>query len=71
MLSWLGAHYSKSELYERAVVFFQRGALLDPSDLKWMLLIAGCYRKLRNYQQAKEIYEAVVKKDPDNMECKF
>lgn len=70
VISWLGAYYVDCELYEQASVFFQRASLIQPTDVKWKLLVASCYRKSGNYQTAFEAYKAIHAKYPENVECK-
>lgn len=38
--------------------------------MKWQLMIASCYRRSGNYQQALETYKKIHKRFPDNIECK-
>lgn len=45
--------------------FFDR-----PAQVKWQLMIASCYRRSGNYQQALETYKKIHKRFPDNIECK-
>lgn len=59
----------KSEVYDKAITFFQRASQLEPSDVKWQLMIASCHRRMRNYQQSLEIYQEVHRKEPENIEC--
>lgn len=35
VISWLGVWYVKSELYESAILFFQRAAEIEPGEIKW------------------------------------
>ena len=41
-----------------------------PGQVKWQLMIASCYRRSGNYQQALETYKKIHKRFPDNVECK-
>ena len=69
VLSWLGAYFVKSEMYEKAVSFFERAALIEPSEAKWRLMVASCYRRTGDYSRAYEVYAAVHTEHPDNVEC--
>jgi intraflagellar transport protein 88 len=44
VISWLGVWYVKSEMYERAIEFFMRASELQPSEVKWRLMVASCHR---------------------------
>ena len=69
VISWLGSYYVDCEIYDQAIQFFERAAMLQPQDSKWPLLIASCYRKNGNYQTAFECYKFVNEKFPDNAVC--
>jgi intraflagellar transport protein 88 len=71
VISWLGAYYVDSEVYEKAIQFFQKAANIQPLEVKWQLMIAGCYRKSGNYQTAFETYKAIHQRYPENAECIF
>jgi len=59
VISWLGVWYVKSELYEKAIHFFDRAAQIQPDEVKWQLMVTSCYRRMHNYQKALELYEQV------------
>jgi len=44
VISWLGVWYVKSEMYEKAISFFQRASELQPNQVKWKLMMASCLR---------------------------
>ncbi|KAJ3333439.1 Intraflagellar transport protein 88 [Blyttiomyces sp. JEL0837] len=69
VISWLGAYYVDCEVYEHAVQFFERAAQIQPNEIKWHLMIASCYRRSGNYQQAFETYKRIHVKFPENIEC--
>ena len=71
VIAWLGAYYVDCEVYEHAVQFFERAALIQPQEIKWQLMIASCFRRSGNYQQAYETYKRIHFKFPDNSECKL
>jgi intraflagellar transport protein 88 len=58
----------KNENYEKAVEFFERAALIQPTEVKWRLMVASCYRRMNLFQQALELYEDINEKNPDNIE---
>ncbi|KAI8622191.1 hypothetical protein BC830DRAFT_1160095 [Chytriomyces sp. MP71] len=71
VIAWLGAYYVDCEVYEHAVQFFERATLIQPNEIKWQLMIASCFRRSGNYQQAFETYKKIHTRFPENIECKF
>lgn len=69
VITWLGSYYVKAEVFEKAITMFERAALLDPREVKWKLVIAGCYRRLRQFPQAMSAYKAVLEMDSMNTEA--
>merc|ERR1739843_39272 len=65
----LGVWYVKSEMYEKAIHFFERAAQIQPKEVKWRLMVTSCYRRMGNYQRALELYEKVHQEHPENAEC--
>ena len=50
-------------------MFFERAALIQPAEVKWLLMVASCYRRAANYQRALAKYKEIHIKFPDNVEC--
>jgi intraflagellar transport protein 88 len=69
VITWLGIYYVKQELYEQAIPYFARAAEIDHRDSKWPLMVASCYRRLGNINQAMSLYERVHKTFPEDQEC--
>jgi len=69
IISWLGAYYIDSQFCEKAIHYFEKAAVIQPNEVKWQLMIASCYRRSGNYQQALETYKTIHKRFPDNVEC--
>eukprot|EP01083_Nonionella_stella_P110192 322283_1 len=69
IISWLGVWYVNSEMYEEAIRFFERAAEIEPRQVKWKLMVASCYRRMREFGQAVGIYKQIHRQDPDNIEC--
>lgn len=65
----MGVWYVNSELYENAITFFERAAQIEPKEVKWKLMVASCYRRMRNYQHAIHIYKTIHENDPENSKC--
>ena len=59
----------KSEMYEKAIEYFERAAEIQPKEVKWRLMVTSCYRRLGSYQKALELYESIHKEYPQNLEC--
>ena len=57
------------EVYEQAIQYFERAALIQPNDVKWYLMAASCHRRSGNYQQALEMYKRIHARFPDNVDC--
>jgi intraflagellar transport protein 88 len=69
VISWLGIHNVKNEVYEKAVEFFERAAQIQPKEVKWRLMVASCFRRMNHFPQALEMYESINRDHPDNIEC--
>ncbi|CAM9141027.1 unnamed protein product, partial [Sphacelaria rigidula] len=69
VISWLGVWYVKSELYEKAIHYFETAAQIQPTEVKWRLMVTSCYRRMGNYQKALELYEKIHNDYPENLEC--
>ena len=59
------------EVYEQAIQFYESAILIQPKEPKWHMMIAYCYRKSANYRKSFDIYEAIHRKFPENLECKL
>ncbi|EER11464.1 tetratricopeptide repeat protein 10, tpr10, putative [Perkinsus marinus ATCC 50983] len=56
VITWLGVYYVKKDLFESAIPLFKRASDISPSEPKWMLMIASCYRRMGNQQKAYNMY---------------
>lgn len=54
---------------EKAIGYFERAALMQPSEVKWQLMSASCHRRIGNYHQALQAYKDIHARFPDNIEC--
>ena len=45
VISWLGAYYMESRFTDKATYYFERAALIQPSQINWQLMVASCHRK--------------------------
>ncbi|XP_034057356.1 intraflagellar transport protein 88 homolog isoform X4 [Gymnodraco acuticeps] len=69
VIEWLGAYYIETQFCEKAIQFFERATLIQPTQVKWQLMVASCYRRSGNYQKALETYKDIHRKFPENVEC--
>ncbi|OXB81362.1 UNVERIFIED_CONTAM: hypothetical protein H355_001579 [Colinus virginianus] len=69
VIEWLGAYCIDTQFCEKAIEYFERAALILPTQVKWQLMVASCYRRSGNYQKALEKYKVIHQKFPENAEC--
>lgn len=74
VISWLGVWHVKAGAYDKdeygeAIDYFERAAEIEPTELKWKLMVASCWRRMDKLDRALAIYKAVHRADPDNVEC--
>ena len=69
VISWLGVWYVKREMYEQAIEYFDCAAVVQPSEIKWRLMVASCYRRLGDLHRSLEMYQHIHEANPDNMEA--
>ncbi|XP_068184612.1 intraflagellar transport protein 88 homolog isoform X3 [Antennarius striatus] len=69
VIEWLGAYYIETQFCEKAVQYFERATLIQPTQEKWKLMVASCYRRSGNYQRALDTYKDIHQKFPENVEC--
>ncbi|GAB5566212.1 intraflagellar transport protein 88 homolog isoform X1 [Prionailurus iriomotensis] len=69
VIEWLGAYYIDTQFCEKAIQYFERASLIQPSQVKWQLMVASCFRRSGNYQKALDTYKDIHRKFPENVEC--
>jgi intraflagellar transport protein 88 len=69
VISWLGAFHVKSEVYEKAMPFFDLASDIQPGEVKWQLMVASCYRRVGAYNEALTKYGDIHASHPENVEC--
>ncbi|KAJ8253448.1 hypothetical protein GJAV_G00213070 [Gymnothorax javanicus] len=69
VIEWLGAYYIDTQFCEKAIHYFERAALIQPTQVKWQLMVASCYRRSGNYQKALDTYKSIHQKFPESIEC--
>ena len=69
VLSWLGSHFVKNELFEKSIHFFRHAQLVQPNEVKWGMMTASALRRVDDDEGALREYEALYQRFPDNTEC--
>uniref|UniRef100_A0A8C0WJX6 Intraflagellar transport protein 88 homolog n=1 Tax=Castor canadensis TaxID=51338 RepID=A0A8C0WJX6_CASCN len=69
VIEWLGAYYIDTQFCEKAIQYFERASLIQPTRVKWQLMVASCFRRSGNYQKALDTYKDIHRKFPENVEC--
>jgi tetratricopeptide (TPR) repeat protein len=46
-------------MYEQAIEYFNQAAKVQPSEIKWQLMVTSCYRRLGDLYKALELYQKV------------
>ncbi|XP_040477186.1 intraflagellar transport protein 88 homolog isoform X3 [Ursus americanus] len=69
VIEWLGAYYIDTQFCEKAIQYFERASLIQPTQVKWQLMVASCFRRSGNYQKALDTYKEIHRKFPENVEC--
>jgi intraflagellar transport protein 88 len=55
-------------MYEQAIEFFEQASAVQPSEVKWRLMVTSCYRRLGDYFRALELYQQIHEEHPTNVE---
>ncbi|XP_013874431.1 intraflagellar transport protein 88 homolog [Austrofundulus limnaeus] len=69
VIEWLGLYYIDTQFCEKAIQYFERAKLIQPTQVKWQLIVASCYRRSGNYQKSLETYKEIHHRFPENEEC--
>ncbi|XP_066115089.1 intraflagellar transport protein 88 homolog isoform X1 [Saccopteryx bilineata] len=69
VIEWLGTYYIETQFCEKAIQYFERAVLIQPTQVKWQLMLANCFRRSGNYQKALDTYKDTHRKFPENVEC--
>nr|XP_045724480.1 intraflagellar transport protein 88 homolog [Mirounga angustirostris] len=51
------------------VFFITKNFFYRPTQVKWQLMVASCFRRSGNYQKALDTYKEIHRKFPENVEC--
>eukprot|EP00929_Paragymnodinium_shiwhaense_P016842 TRINITY_DN12548_c1_g2_i2.p1 TRINITY_DN12548_c1_g2~~TRINITY_DN12548_c1_g2_i2.p1 ORF type:complete len:814 (-),score=200.11 TRINITY_DN12548_c1_g2_i2:227-2668(-) len=69
VITWLGIYYVKQEMYEAAIPFFRAASQIEPNEVKWMLMVASCFRRMGALPEALKLYEDIHRSHPNDIEC--
>ncbi|XP_033843488.1 intraflagellar transport protein 88 homolog [Periophthalmus magnuspinnatus] len=69
VIEWLAAYHIETHFYEKAIPYFERAMLIQPTEVKWQLMVASCFRRSGNYQKSLETYKKIHSRFPENMDC--
>lgn len=69
VIDWLGSYYIEMQVVEKALVFFEKAAQMQPSNPKWHMMVAGCHRRSGNLHKALTLYQQIHRLFPENVEC--
>lgn len=68
-IAWLGSHYIDLQVAEKAITYFERAVLVNPNDPYFLLRIAGCFRRIGNSQKSLHMFQDILKRFPENVDC--
>ncbi|KAK7938435.1 hypothetical protein WMY93_001761 [Mugilogobius chulae] len=57
VIVWLAAYHIETHFFEKAIQYFERATLIQPTEVKWQLMVASGFRKSGNYQKSLETYK--------------
>uniref|UniRef100_A0AAR5P8U6 No mechanoreceptor potential B n=2 Tax=Dendroctonus ponderosae TaxID=77166 RepID=A0AAR5P8U6_DENPD len=69
VIEWLGSYYIEMQVVEKALIYFEKAALMQPGEPKWNMMVAGCHRRSGNMHKALTLYQEIHSQFPENAEC--
>ncbi|XP_017786261.1 PREDICTED: intraflagellar transport protein 88 homolog [Nicrophorus vespilloides] len=69
VIDWLGSYYIEMQIVEKALKYFEKAAVMQPSNPKWQMMVAGCHRRSGNLHKALTLYQAINRQFPESVEC--
>ncbi|CAD5205686.1 unnamed protein product [Bursaphelenchus okinawaensis] len=69
VIKWLGNYYIDSQISESAIRYFEKASIMEPHNVEWYLLMAGCQRRAGQLQKSLELYKRTHTLFPQNVEC--
>ncbi|XP_061548864.1 intraflagellar transport protein 88 homolog isoform X2 [Phycodurus eques] len=61
VIEWLAAYYVQTQLYEKAIHYFDRAILVQPSEVRWQLMVASCYRRSGQKETVRKLWKPTKK----------
>lgn len=61
-----GNDFYNKELYEDALLCYEKALIEEPMDLNVQYILADCYERVGKVEQAKTQYQSIVENDPSN-----
>lgn len=69
VISWLGSHFIDLQVAEKAIIYYEKAVLANPNDPYFLLRIAGCFRRIGNSQKSLHLFQEILKRFPENLDC--
>ncbi|KAJ8973762.1 hypothetical protein NQ317_017564 [Molorchus minor] len=69
VIDWLGSYYTEMQVVEKALTYFEKAAIMQPNNPKWLMMVAGCHRRSGNMHKALTLYQEIHQQFPENAEC--
>ncbi|KAJ8956024.1 hypothetical protein NQ318_006300 [Aromia moschata] len=69
VIDWLGSYYIEMQVVEKALTYFEKAAIMQPNEPKWLMMVAGCHRRSGNMHKALTLYQEIHQQFPENAEC--
>ncbi|KAI4470503.1 intraflagellar transport protein 88 [Holotrichia oblita] len=69
VIDWLGSYYIEMQVVEKALIYFEKAAQMQPNYPKWHMMVAGCHRRSGNVHKALILYQEIHRQFPENVEC--
>lgn len=57
------------QVVEKALIYFEKAAQMQPNYPKWHMMVAGCHRRSGNVHKALILYQEIRRQFPENVEC--
>lgn len=67
--NWVATHYIRLQVVERAIPYYERAILGNPTNTYFMIRAAGCYMKVGQQKKALRLFQDIYKRFPENPDC--
>ncbi|KAL7470419.1 LOW QUALITY PROTEIN: hypothetical protein ACHAXS_010642 [Conticribra weissflogii] len=65
----IGTWFVTKKMFEKSIFFFQQASLIDPTEVKWGLMVANAQRRIGEHQLGFKVYENLLENFPESIEC--